>query len=307
MSNPPKRKLSCKSLNEKYLTLKDLEKGLPNKDVAAKYEVPQNTVSTWLKNKIVKPYEAASSCPKVQKLKTSKHENLDQALFKWVLAARSQDVPINGPILKTKAVTYAKELGLHDFRGSEGFVDRWKKRHNIKFKTISGESNSCTADMTAGWEQTTLPTTLSNYELRDIYNADEFGLFFKALPHKSLHSKSEKCTGGKHSKVRLTGLAAANAEGDKLPMFVIGKSAKPRCFSGVRTLPCRYRSQSKNWMDSMIFEEWVRKQDGKFELEERKIALIVDNCPTHPQIQNLKAINLIFLPPNSTCKMQPFI
>ena len=122
-----------------------------------------------------------------------------------------------------------------------------------KFKTISRESNTCTVDMTAGWEQTTLPTTLSNYELRDIYNADEFGLFFKALPHKSLHSKSEKCTGGKHSKVRLTGLAAANAEGDKLPMFVIGKSAKPRCFSGVRTLPCRYRSQLKSWMDSMIF------------------------------------------------------
>ena len=54
----------------------------------------------------------------------------------------------------------------------------------------------------------------------------------------------------------------------------------------------------------MIFEEWVRELDIKFELEERKIALIVDNCPAHPQIQNLKAINLIFLPPNSTCKMQ---
>ena len=121
-----------KSLNEKYLALKDLEKGLPNKDVAAKYEVPQNTVSTWLKNKekIVKAHEAGSSCPKAQKLKTSKHENLGQALFKWFLAARRQDVPINGPILKTKAVTYTKELGLHDFRGSEGFVDRWKKRHN---------------------------------------------------------------------------------------------------------------------------------------------------------------------------------
>ena len=121
-----------------------------------------------------------------------------------------------------------------------------------KFKTISGESNTCTVDMTAGWEQTTLPTILSNYKLRDIYNADEFGLFFKALPHKSQHMKSDNCAGGKHSKVRLTVSLAANA-GDKLTMFVIGKSAKPRCFSGVRTLPCRYRSQLKSWMDSMIF------------------------------------------------------
>ena len=92
--------------------------------------------------------------------------------------------------------------------------------------------------MTASWEESTLPTILSNYELRDIYNADEFGLFYKALPEKSLQLKSEKCVGGKHSKVRLTGLAAGNAVGEKLPMFFIGKSKKPLCFKGVRNLPC---------------------------------------------------------------------
>ena len=30
---------------------KDIEKGLPNKDVATKYGVPKNTISTWIKNK----------------------------------------------------------------------------------------------------------------------------------------------------------------------------------------------------------------------------------------------------------------
>ena len=67
------------------------------------------------------------------------------------------------------------------------------------FKTIAGEANSCTPEMTASWEQTTLPTILSNYNLADIYNADEFGLFYQALPEKSLHLKCEKCVGGKHS------------------------------------------------------------------------------------------------------------
>ena len=76
--------------------------------------------------------------------------------------------------------------------------------------------------MTASWFETRLPTILSNYELPDIYNADEFGLFFQALPSKSLHLKDEKCIGGKFSKVRLTGLAAANANGEKLLMFIIG-------------------------------------------------------------------------------------
>ena len=70
-------------------------------------------------------------------------------------------------------------------------------------------------------------------------------------------------------------------------------------------LPCRYRAQKKSWMDSSLFEEWVREQDRKFERQGRKIALIVDNCPAHPQIANLKAIHLVFLPPHSTSKTQP--
>ena len=48
---PVKRKLTNKSLAEKCKALKDLENGLSNKDVATKYGVPQNTVSTWVKNK----------------------------------------------------------------------------------------------------------------------------------------------------------------------------------------------------------------------------------------------------------------
>ena len=96
---------------------------------------------------------------------------------------------------------------------------------------------------------------LSNYELADIYNADEFGLFFQALPSKSLHLKDEKCIGGKFSKVRLTGLVAANANGEKLPMFIIGKSKSPRYFKSLKQLPCRYREQKKSWMDSDLFEK----------------------------------------------------
>ena len=202
----------------------------------------------------MKAYEEGSHQRQLR-LKGSTHDNLDKALFKWFVKVRDQGIPVGGPLLKEKAKKYAEELGIQDFKASNGWFDRWKTRHGVTFKTVSGEAKSCTADMTASWEETTLPTLLTNYELRDIYNADEFGLFYKALPSKSLHLKEEKCIGGKHSKERITGLAAANAEGEKLPMFVIGKSAKPRCFEGVLNLPCRYRAQKNSWMDSNLFEE----------------------------------------------------
>ena len=129
---------------------------------------------------------------------------------------------------------------------------------------MSGEENTVTPEMIASWSETYFPTILSKYELKDIYNADEFGLFYQAFSNTSLHYKGERCSGGKHSKVRLIGLAAGNATGEKLPLFVIGKSAKLRCFSGVKSLPCRYRSQKKSWMDGDFFTEWVKELDRKF-------------------------------------------
>ena len=154
------------------------------------------------------------------------------------------------------------------------------------------------------WTEANLPTILGNYKLDQIYGADEFGLFHQAHPDH-LHLKNESCVGGKHSKVRLTGLTAANALGDKLPMFVIGKSKKPRCFIGLKHLPCRYRNQKKSWMDSILIEEWVREIDEKFASQGKKIVLVLDNCPAHPPINDLKSTNLVFFPPNTTSKVQP--
>ena len=119
-------------------------------------------------------------------------------------------------------------------------------RHAITFKDVSRESEKVAKDMTAPWEETTLPTILARYQLKDIFNADEFGLFYEALPLKSLHFRGKRCSGGKHNKVRLTGMAAFDAFGEKIPMFVIGKSDSPRCFKHVRDLSCRYRSQKEN-------------------------------------------------------------
>ena len=110
-------------------------------------------------------------------------------------------------------------------------------RYGVSFKNISGESKSVTEEMTTPWTETTLRKILSRYPLENIFNADKFGLFYQCLPNKTLHLKGEKCSGGKHSKIRLAGLAAGNAYGERLPMFVIGKANKPRCFKGVKNLP----------------------------------------------------------------------
>ena len=119
--------------------------------------------------------------------------------------------------------------------------------------------------------------------------------------------KGDACKGGKLSKERLTVLVAANMSGnDKLPLLVIGKFAKPRCFNGVQTLPVHYEANKKAWMKSDIFTTWLLKLDRKFQSNRRKVAMVVDNCPAHPNLQaQLQAIKLVFLPPNTTSLLQP--
>ena len=149
-------------------------------------------------------------------MKNSDYNDLDKAVSIWFRNARENNIQIAGALVQEISRGLAQNLGLTDFKASDGWLEKWKLRHNVTFKSVAGEENACT-EMTVSWKETHLPTILSRYEL--IFNADEFGLFFQAMPNKSMHFKDERCAGGKHSKVRLTGLAAGNAVGEKLPIL----------------------------------------------------------------------------------------
>lgn len=300
-----KRRSQFKTLLEKCNAIKDIEMGLSNKHVAVKYGVAKSTVSTWIKSK-EKYLKALNRATSVRKsLRESDFEKLDELVYQWFSSSRSQNIPLNGNLIKEKALTYAKELGYTNFQASSGWLDRWKRRNGVSFKHVRKEGIVVSTDMENGRIETTVPHLLSSYSLENIYNADEFGLFFGCLPDKSFQQKSEKCHEGKYNNIKITGLAAANAIGGKLPMLVIGNASNPTCFNGIKTLPCRYRAQKNSCMDSEIFEEWVRELNTKFKAEKRKIALIVDDCPAHPNVAGLSHIQLLFLPPDTNYVSQP--
>ena len=105
-------------------------------------------------------------------------------------------------VLEEKALDFAKQLGIKqdDFSASRGWLHRWKVRQNFTDHVVSGESNSVSQDMMVSWSETKLPTILKNYELENIFNADEFGLFYQQLPSRSLSIKGEECLVAKDRK-----------------------------------------------------------------------------------------------------------
>lgn len=148
-----------------------------------------------------------------------------------------------------------------------------------------------------------------------VYNADESGLFWRLLPKKTfVHRAEASAPGRKLAKDRITFMPCSNASGThKLQMLVIGKSKKPRVFKNVN-LPVEYTNQTKGWMTKTLFNEWFHNSfvpSVKTFLKKQKLPpralLILDNCPGHPEADELKdgEICALFLPPNVTPLLQP--
>ena len=117
---------SDRSLKLKYKVLQELHKGTPQKDLAEKYSILKNTISTWKKNraKILACYEKGLD---LKIIKPEMYENISKALMKWLLHLRSENIPINGLLLKEKACNFAKEVGVSNFQASNGWLEKWKK------------------------------------------------------------------------------------------------------------------------------------------------------------------------------------
>ncbi|XP_070537736.1 tigger transposable element-derived protein 4-like [Ptychodera flava] len=312
MSTTPRTSIKrhALSLDCKVQMIRAIESGLRHGEVCKKFDVKPSTLSTILKKKeeIIKMFEHNTVQPCRKRFRFSNVDDVEEALLKWFTSARSQNIPISGPVMQTKAEELSKKLNHLDFKASNGWLERFKSRHGISFKSVCGEAASVDESVVSDWVTSKLPKLLDGFHPRDVFNADETGLYFRLMPDKTLSFKNEVCSGGKKSKERVTVMLGANMDGsEKLKPMVIGKSKKPQCFKNldVNSLPVIYEANQSAWMTSDIFCEWLHTLDRKFTRQKRKVLMIIDNCPAHPVVRNLRSIQLAFLPPNVTSKLQP--
>lgn len=205
-----------------------------------------------------------------------------------------------------------------NFVASEGWLNRWKVRHEVRSLTICGEKMSADVKAAEKFKEDLDQSIEEDLTLTQIFNADETGLNYKMLPSKTLAgAKERQVSGFKQSKERVTVMVCSNADGSlKLPLVVIGKYANPRKLKNIpkNILPVYYTNQKSAWMDSNIFEKWFKEEFvprvSAF-LKEKKLPLkailYLDNAPCHPSAETLSVndIKVYYLPPNTTSLIQP--
>ena len=123
-----KRKLKNTKLIQKCQIIRQIEKGMTNKEASEKFSVPKNTISTWMKNKDKLFEGLQQSSSDAKKMRRCDYEQVDKAVFKWFSLQRSQNIPIDGPILKEEGLQFAKSFNFPTFKASDRWLDKWKKR-----------------------------------------------------------------------------------------------------------------------------------------------------------------------------------
>ena len=153
---------------------------------------------------------------------------------------------------------------------------------------------------------------IEGYSLENIWNMDESGCFFKALPDKGLVEKGKQAKSGKKSKQRLTVAFFVNAAGEKVDHpIAIWKSKLPCCFikfqDPSRPANVHYFSNPKSWITSEVMEAVLARFNRKLIFEDRKVSLFLDNATCHPEsmIGQFSQIKIIFLLKNTTSRLQP--
>ena len=183
-----------------------------------------NVVYLKRKNEYLDDYESNQNKKFKRKSTNSLSQQINDNVYQWFVLQRSKKISITGPILQEYARKTATQLGdTGGFRASNGWLNRFRLRHNIHFRVISGEAAAVNSDVVDDW-CSRLPVILDGYEPNDVYNCDETGLFFKLMPDRSLVIEKDSCKGGECSKERFTVLLCTNWSGShRLKPLVIGK------------------------------------------------------------------------------------
>src|SRR6266540_4105101 len=173
-----KKRKSLTAAQKKEVCLKKLASPfLKNRNLAKEFDVSKGMICDTLKAK--ERWLAVNFNSHQAGLKHEKKvlfPLIEEALTIWIENALQTNLVLTDDILSTKAFEFAFLLKEDKFKESNGWVDGFKKRHNLKQYNIYGEAVSALLENLSTMQED-LCQTLKDYNPKDIFNYDEMGLF----------------------------------------------------------------------------------------------------------------------------------
>ncbi|KAL7310956.1 hypothetical protein PS15m_012382 [Mucor circinelloides] len=240
------------------------------------------------------------------------------------MAMNARSYPVNRATANAYAKVIAnKKYKMHELPKKDRltFSDGWLtdlfKRIGVKSRRyLYGEHSS--VDLTSAnivAELKKIEKLLEPYDPRDILNFDEIRIYYEQQPTRTI---CEKPMGGsKKSKNRFTTGLLTNYDGSyKGHPIVIGRKKTPKAATKklalYRRITCigqshyvEYHSSPSAWMTTEVFRKYIKRLNSSSIYAKRKVAILVDKASVHKLTEEFSNIKLIFLPANTTSKLQP--
>lgn len=313
MENNKKRRKSF-SLKEKINIIKIFEEKEEEnsfKRISEDLGVSPSTLRTIVnsKPKIEKEVEFNSWNLNKKHLKNSSNDFLDRSLVTWfkdVTKHTEKCLAISGNTIKEAGKQINSILKIENNDISKGFIERFVNRHDMQMYKISGEESSCNISSFTLWKNSVFQEIVKKYEGKNIFNADETAIYYRTNPSYGYFFRGSHPKGIKKHRDRCTAVICVSMMGEKLQLFIIGKSSNPRSFPKHSSEnKFKYASSTNAWMTEKLFKKYLNILNLYFISKNRNVALILDQCSSHCKTLCLSNIELYFLPPNTTAISQP--
>jgi hypothetical protein len=82
-----------------------------------------------------------------KKNRPSEFPRLEQCLYIWFNQVRQKNIPVSGILIKEKAKNFNDMLSILNFTACDDWLSNFKKRHNLVFRKICGESARFSVDL----------------------------------------------------------------------------------------------------------------------------------------------------------------
>ncbi|XP_015439681.1 PREDICTED: jerky protein homolog-like [Dufourea novaeangliae] len=311
------------SLEQRFEIAQHLESGVSTRRLAAEFDIHPTTVRRIRRTAdlVTQFLEEGSGRTKRRNLRKPVHQELDSRLYAWILERKSRRESVTDTIMTEKAVELNKELGGSvDFKASRGWLWGFKNRHRIRSHSWNQKIDLNTVAAREFAERFTRQIEEEGVEYENIYNMNETGLVWKALPLKTKVQWDDRLVKvGKPNKDRVTVGFCTNATGSHkhAPLF-IHRYVTPRVLkNGKHKLPVIYKAHEHAAMDRNVFTDWYEnhfKPDVmRYQLQHGtcgKVMLVLDNSRGYTaeileQFKNDERFEMVLLPPNTGHLIQP--
>ena len=125
---------------------------------------------------------------KLKGKKDVKFSQIEKYFYGMVWSCQSKEGDCQWYNAISKVLEFTEVLGMleKNLKFSHGWLEKFKARHGIACYNILRESSDVDAHG-VGVSQARLPIIIAIYDLKDVFNFDEMGLYYKSPPSKTLN------------------------------------------------------------------------------------------------------------------------